>query len=199
MRIVRRGTGGVRARRARLRPARERRREEFVRKVRTIAGNFQMFARERWMLNPLRNRLWLQTVSHKALRLLGPLLLGRLGDKRPPGRRPLYDWTLLARAPSTRPPCAVPSSVRPQAPGRSRPLYLLPSELGHGGGLPPVPDRTAARHLEARRSLIRSRRRTIPRTDPAGPRVARARRRRRKPPMTSDIPRPRCRTSPAGH
>ena len=28
-----------------------------------------------WLLDPSRNRLWLQTVSHKALRLLGPLFL----------------------------------------------------------------------------------------------------------------------------
>jgi cellulose synthase/poly-beta-1,6-N-acetylglucosamine synthase-like glycosyltransferase len=50
--------------------------EEFRRKVRTIAGTFQLFARERWILNPFGNRVWLQTVSHKGLRLLGPLLLG---------------------------------------------------------------------------------------------------------------------------
>jgi cellulose synthase/poly-beta-1,6-N-acetylglucosamine synthase-like glycosyltransferase len=49
--------------------------EEFTRKVRTIAGNFQLFVRERWLLNPFRNRLWFQTVSHKGLRLLAPLLL----------------------------------------------------------------------------------------------------------------------------
>src|SRR5882672_9794039 len=71
-------------------------REEFTRKVRTIAGNFQMFARERWMLNPLRNRLWLQTVSHKGLRLLGPLLLGTaLVTNVFLAGRPFYDWTLL--------------------------------------------------------------------------------------------------------
>lgn len=46
---------------------------EFRRKVRTIAGNFQLFAREPWMLSPLQNRIWLQTVSHKGLRLLSPL------------------------------------------------------------------------------------------------------------------------------
>ena len=45
-------------------------RQEFTRKVRTIAGNFQLFARERWLLNPFRNRLWWQTISHKVLRLL---------------------------------------------------------------------------------------------------------------------------------
>ena len=49
--------------------------EEFTRKVRTIAGNFQLFARELWLLSPIHNRLWFQTVSHKGLRLLTPLLL----------------------------------------------------------------------------------------------------------------------------
>ncbi|MBI4611881.1 MAG: glycosyltransferase family 2 protein [Candidatus Rokubacteria bacterium] len=49
-------------------------REEFARKVRTLSGNFQLFAREPWLLNPFQNRLWLQTVSHKGLRLLTPLL-----------------------------------------------------------------------------------------------------------------------------
>jgi cellulose synthase/poly-beta-1,6-N-acetylglucosamine synthase-like glycosyltransferase len=45
---------------------------EFVRKVRTIAGVFQWFAREPWVLNPFSNRVWIQTVSHKGLRLLLP-------------------------------------------------------------------------------------------------------------------------------
>ena len=49
--------------------------EEWARKVRTIAGNFQLFSREWWLLDPFRNRLWFQTVSHKALRLTTPLLL----------------------------------------------------------------------------------------------------------------------------
>ena len=49
-------------------------RDEFVRKVRTIAGTFQFFARERWTLSPLENRIWLQTVSHKGLRLALPIL-----------------------------------------------------------------------------------------------------------------------------
>jgi cellulose synthase/poly-beta-1,6-N-acetylglucosamine synthase-like glycosyltransferase len=49
-------------------------REEFTRKVRTIGGNFQLFARERWLLNPLQNPIWFQTLSHKAARLLTPLL-----------------------------------------------------------------------------------------------------------------------------
>lgn len=50
-------------------------REEFTRKARTLAGTFQLLSRHRWLLNPVRNRLWLQTLSHKALRLTCPLLL----------------------------------------------------------------------------------------------------------------------------
>ena len=49
-------------------------RQEFVRKARTIAGTFQLFARERWLLNPFRNRMWFETLSHKGLRLAAPLL-----------------------------------------------------------------------------------------------------------------------------
>ena len=48
-------------------------RQEYVRKVRTIAGAFQLFAREWWLLNPWRNALWFETVSHKGLRLLLPV------------------------------------------------------------------------------------------------------------------------------
>jgi biofilm PGA synthesis N-glycosyltransferase PgaC len=48
---------------------------ELVRKARTIGGNFQLFARERWLLNPFRNPLWFETVSHKALRLTIPIWL----------------------------------------------------------------------------------------------------------------------------
>jgi cellulose synthase/poly-beta-1,6-N-acetylglucosamine synthase-like glycosyltransferase len=49
-------------------------RQEFARKARTIAGTFQLFSRERWLWNPRRNRLWFETMSHKALRLTVPLL-----------------------------------------------------------------------------------------------------------------------------
>jgi len=69
--------------------------QEFTRKVRTIAGNFQLFAREPWLLNPFHNRLWLQTVSHKGLRLLSPLLLAAaLGANLFLLDRPFYRWTL---------------------------------------------------------------------------------------------------------
>jgi poly-beta-1,6-N-acetyl-D-glucosamine synthase len=53
-------------------------RGELVRKTRTIGGTFQLFARERWLLNPQLNPLWFETVSHKALRLSMPLLLAAL-------------------------------------------------------------------------------------------------------------------------
>ena len=53
-------------------------RGELMRKTRTIGGTFQLFARERWLLNPRLNPLWFETVSHKALRLLMPLLLATL-------------------------------------------------------------------------------------------------------------------------
>jgi poly-beta-1,6-N-acetyl-D-glucosamine synthase len=49
--------------------------QELARKVRTLAGNFQLFARERWLLDPFRNPIFFQTLSHKALRLLTPLAL----------------------------------------------------------------------------------------------------------------------------
>jgi hypothetical protein len=48
---------------------------EFARKVRTLAGNFQLFVRQPWLLNPFANRLWIQTISHKGCRLLSPLCL----------------------------------------------------------------------------------------------------------------------------
>ena len=46
--------------------------DEFRRKVRTLAGNFQLMARLPAALLPWRNRLWWQFVSHKALRLVVP-------------------------------------------------------------------------------------------------------------------------------
>jgi cellulose synthase/poly-beta-1,6-N-acetylglucosamine synthase-like glycosyltransferase len=72
--------------------------EEFKRKVRTIAGNFQLLSRETWLLSPLRNRLWLQTLSHKGLRLIGPLLLiAAFGANLALLSSPFYTGTLLAQ------------------------------------------------------------------------------------------------------
>ena len=53
-------------------------RAELARKARTIGGTFQLFARERWLLNPRVNPLWFETISHKAMRLLIPLLLAAM-------------------------------------------------------------------------------------------------------------------------
>ncbi len=52
---------------------------EFARKVRTLAGNYQLFAKLPWLLLPGKNPLWFQLVSHKLLRLVCPwALLGLL-------------------------------------------------------------------------------------------------------------------------
>ena len=53
----------------------ERARDEFRRKVRTLAGNFQLMARMPAAVLPWRNRLWWQFVSHRALRLVVPWAL----------------------------------------------------------------------------------------------------------------------------
>ena len=50
-------------------------RQEFVRKVRTLAGNFQMLVRWPMFLKPLHNRLYIQYLSHKVCRLSVPFIL----------------------------------------------------------------------------------------------------------------------------
>lgn len=47
---------------------------EFHRKVRTMAGNFQLFRLAPWTLTP-RNRVLFQLLSHKVMRLIVPYLL----------------------------------------------------------------------------------------------------------------------------
>jgi len=44
---------------------------EFRRKVRTLAGNFQLIAVAPWLMTP-KNRLLIQLISHKLLRLVAP-------------------------------------------------------------------------------------------------------------------------------
>jgi len=46
--------------------------EEFIRKVRTLAGNFQLMKLHSWLNNPFRNPLFFQWMSHKVARLLVP-------------------------------------------------------------------------------------------------------------------------------
>jgi cellulose synthase/poly-beta-1,6-N-acetylglucosamine synthase-like glycosyltransferase len=48
---------------------------EFSRKVRTLAGNYQLIAKMPWLLVPLHNPVWFQLVSHKLCRLLCPWAL----------------------------------------------------------------------------------------------------------------------------
>lgn len=72
---------------------------EFARKVRTLAGNFQLFVREPWLLNPFLNRIWWQTISHKVGRLLGPCCLGvALAANLLLLSQPFYRWTFVAQA-----------------------------------------------------------------------------------------------------
>jgi cellulose synthase/poly-beta-1,6-N-acetylglucosamine synthase-like glycosyltransferase len=56
------------------RPAQERKR-----KVRTLAGNYQLIQLAPWLLDPWTNPLWFRFVSHKLLRLLAPWMLLLLG------------------------------------------------------------------------------------------------------------------------
>jgi hypothetical protein len=49
---------------------------EMRRKVRTLAGNFQLLAYEPRLLVPFANPVWLQFMSHKVGRLLVPYALG---------------------------------------------------------------------------------------------------------------------------
>ena len=50
-------------------------RDEFARKVRTLAGNYQAMALCPDLLNPWRNPLWFQFISHKICRLAAPFML----------------------------------------------------------------------------------------------------------------------------
>lgn len=49
--------------------------EERRRKIRTLAGNYQLIQLAPWLLAPWSNPLWFRFVSHKLLRLLAPWLL----------------------------------------------------------------------------------------------------------------------------
>jgi cellulose synthase/poly-beta-1,6-N-acetylglucosamine synthase-like glycosyltransferase len=52
--------------------------DERRRKIRTLAGNYQLLQLAPWLLSPRQNPLWFRFVSHKLLRLLGPWLLALL-------------------------------------------------------------------------------------------------------------------------
>jgi cellulose synthase/poly-beta-1,6-N-acetylglucosamine synthase-like glycosyltransferase len=48
---------------------------EKIRKTRTLAGNWQLLELRPQLLNPFKNKIWLQFISHKILRLVAPLWL----------------------------------------------------------------------------------------------------------------------------
>jgi cellulose synthase/poly-beta-1,6-N-acetylglucosamine synthase-like glycosyltransferase len=48
---------------------------EFSRKVRTLAGNYQLFAKLPQLLLPFINPIWFETFSHKLMRLCAPWML----------------------------------------------------------------------------------------------------------------------------
>jgi poly-beta-1,6-N-acetyl-D-glucosamine synthase len=50
-------------------------RQERLRKVRTLAGNYQLIAQMPALLSPRRNPIWLTFVSHKLLRLVAPFAM----------------------------------------------------------------------------------------------------------------------------
>jgi cellulose synthase/poly-beta-1,6-N-acetylglucosamine synthase-like glycosyltransferase len=77
--------------------------QEFGRKVRTLAGNYQLVAKLPWLLVPGKNPVWFQFVSHKLLRLVCPwallvLLASSLVLATGPALSPLETgfWQLLA-------------------------------------------------------------------------------------------------------
>jgi len=48
---------------------------EKIRKTRTLAGNWQLLELNTSLLNPFKNPIWFQFMSHKILRLITPMLL----------------------------------------------------------------------------------------------------------------------------
>ncbi|MEO6519741.1 MAG: glycosyltransferase [Pseudoxanthomonas sp.] len=71
--------------------------EEFARKLRTLAGNWQLVARLPVLLHPLRNRVFFAWFSHKFLRLVVPwaMLLALLCSALAPGA--FYRFALLVQ------------------------------------------------------------------------------------------------------
>lgn len=74
--------------------------EEFRRKVRTLAGNWQLIARMPRLLPPWRNPVWFAWVSHKFLRLIAPwaLIAAWFGAAFAPGAFYRFAWLLQTLA-----------------------------------------------------------------------------------------------------
>jgi poly-beta-1,6-N-acetyl-D-glucosamine synthase len=70
---------------------------EFGRKVRTLAGNYQLFARLPAVLIPFVNPIWFETVSHKIMRLAAPWLLVALALLSAAGSGPWMNALLVGQ------------------------------------------------------------------------------------------------------
>lgn len=75
------------------------RRHEFQRRVRTLAGNYQLLRLEPALLLPWRNPIWWQLLSHKVLRLTIPWCLAAmlLGSLLGLGRHPVFAGALAVQ------------------------------------------------------------------------------------------------------
>lgn len=71
--------------------------QERKRKIRTLAGNYQLIQLAPWLIDPWRNPLWFRFVSHKLLRLMAPwmLLLFALSTAALATRHAPYLWLLM--------------------------------------------------------------------------------------------------------
>ncbi len=70
------------------------------RKIRTLAGNYQLIQIEPHLVHPGRNPIWFQFMSHKALRLAAPvcLVLAFLSNLYLAGESPLYPWLMILQS-----------------------------------------------------------------------------------------------------
>ena len=96
--------------------------EEYRRKLRTLAGNWQLLARMPGLLNPFGNPVFFALLSHKGLRLLAPwaLLLALVASALAPG--PVYTLMFLLQ-------CAAYAAAALAIlwPGIARKVPLLPA------------------------------------------------------------------------
>ena len=71
--------------------------QERKRKIRTLAGNYQLIQLAPWLIDPWRNPLWFRFVSHKLLRLMAPwmLLLFAISTAALATRHLPYLWLFL--------------------------------------------------------------------------------------------------------
>ena len=71
---------------------------EFRRKSRTLTGNFQLFTRNLWILSPIKNRIFIQSLSHKLFRLVIPYALLLLLITSLASGRSLYRFFFVIQA-----------------------------------------------------------------------------------------------------